>query len=62
MQERVQFSDIVRPSNIFCLYPKLYMLRVYLLHPHESTVYHSNTKLDTSSIFSQTGPPQRVDD
>ena len=37
------------------------MLLVFLLHQHKSSVYHTNTKFDTSCIFSQNGPPQRVD-
>ena len=36
------------------------MLRVCRLHQRESFVYHTNTKLDTSCIFSQTEPPRRV--
>ena len=37
------------------------MLRVRLPHQHESSLYHTNTKPDTSCIFSWTEPPRRVD-
>ena len=39
------------------------MLRVCLLHQHESSVHHTNTKLDTLGIFShdsETGSPRRA--
>ena len=37
------------------------MLRVCLPRQYESSIYHTNTKFDTSYIFSQTELPRQID-